>query len=425
MTPRDFAIDVVRQLRAAGYQALWAGGCVRDQLMGYEPQDYDVATSATPQQVRQLFGKKRTLAIGEAFGVIVVLGPKSAGQIEVATFRQDLGYSDGRRPDAVAFSSAEEDAQRRDFTINGMFYDPLAEQPLDYVGGQRDLDRGIVRAIGDPAARFAEDKLRMLRAVRFAATFAFEIEPATLTAIQRQPDSLRVVSGERIAAELRRTLGPPHRERGFRLLLQTGLFTVLLPGGDAVFADHDVVARTASRLAFLPDDVEFALPLAAIFLAFGRNEINFELLRSTCEWWKLTKREVKLTRWLLQNEPIVRNAHHHAWPRVQPLLVHPDVGPLLDFVAAVSQAEHDAHEGLEFCQQKLALPPSQLDPPRLLDGYDLQQLGLASGPVFSHILQGVRDAQLMGAVTNKEAALRWAEAECRRLANARPGGNSS
>ncbi len=414
MTPSEFAIHVVRQLRQAGHQALWAGGCVRDQLMGFEPQDYDVATSATPEQVRQLFGKRRTLAIGEAFGVIVVLGPKSAGQIEVATFRQDLGYSDGRRPDAVAFSSPAEDAQRRDFTINGMFYDPLTAQPLDYVGGREDLDRGIIRAIGQPEARFAEDKLRMLRAVRFAATFDFIIEPATLAAIRRQPDALRVVSGERIAVELRRTLCPPHRERGFRLLHTTGLLPVLLPDSQTVFANHEVFERTASRLAHLPSETEFALPLAAILRAASDAEQPWEWLRATSAWWKLTKREVSLTRWLLQNLPIISAADRLPWPRVQPLLVHADATPLLDFASAVCQAEHESPSGLEFCRAQLALPAAQLNPPRLLDGHDLQQLGLASGPAFARILQAVRDAQLTGDITDKPAALRWAAAQLRR-----------
>src|SRR6187431_2793035 len=166
---REFAVEVVRRLREAGLQALWAGGCVRDQLMGQLPKDYDVATDAAPERVREIFGQRRTLAIGAAFGVITVLGPKGAGQIDVATFRRDAAYSDGRHPDAVTFTDAEHDAQRRDFTINGVFYDPLEDRVIDYVGGQEDLTRRVIRAIGDPLARIAEDKLRMLRAVRFAA----------------------------------------------------------------------------------------------------------------------------------------------------------------------------------------------------------------------------------------------------------------
>jgi poly(A) polymerase len=176
---RDFAVDVVKKLREADFCALWAGGCVRDQLLGRRPKDYDVATDATPDQIRSVFGHRRTLAIGQVFGVITVLGTKRTGQIEVATFRRDATYSDGRHPDQVTFCDAREDALRRDFTINGLFYDPIEDRIIDYVGGQEDLKRRLVRAIGDPAARLAEDKLRMLRAVRIAADFAFDLDPET------------------------------------------------------------------------------------------------------------------------------------------------------------------------------------------------------------------------------------------------------
>src|SRR3954462_9234325 len=181
---RDFALEIAQKLRDAGFEALWAGGCVRDELLGLTPKDYDVATSATPEQIRDLFGLRRTLPIGAAFGVITVLGPRPTGQIEVATFRTDAAYSDGRHPDSVSFTTAEHDAQRRDFTINGLFYDPIAEKVVDYVKGQEDLKRRTIRAIGDPHLRLSEDKLRMLRAIRFAAAFSFNIDPDTLQAIQ-------------------------------------------------------------------------------------------------------------------------------------------------------------------------------------------------------------------------------------------------
>ena len=235
MTPpgessREFATDVVRQLRAAGYTALWAGGCVRDLLLGRGAEDYDVATSATPEQVRTLFGKRRTLAVGESFGVIIVLPPsKTAEPVEVATFRTEGVYLDGRRPTEVAFSTPEEDAQRRDFTINGMFYDPIQMQVLDYVGGEADLHRKVLRAIGDPHARMTEDKLRMLRAVRFAATLEFELDPTTRAAVQLMAPEMRVVSAERIAQELRKVLAHRTRVRGFQLLAETGLLEVLFP----------------------------------------------------------------------------------------------------------------------------------------------------------------------------------------------------
>jgi poly(A) polymerase len=194
MSPRDLALDVVRRLRAAGFEALWAGGCVRDQILGIPPKDYDVATSAEPEQVRDVFGRRKTLAIGQSFGVITVVGPRGSGQIDVATFRRDAAYSDGRHPDQVTFTTAEQDALRRDFTINGLFYDPIESRVIDYVGGQEDLREGIVRAIGDPRERIAEDKLRMLRAVRFAARFDFALDERTLTAVQEQAHELVIVS---------------------------------------------------------------------------------------------------------------------------------------------------------------------------------------------------------------------------------------
>src|SRR5688572_8510214 len=226
---RAFAVEVVGRLRACGFEALWAGGCVRDQLLGLVPKDYDVATSARPEQIREVFGHRRTLPIGAAFGVISVVGPRGAGHIEVATFRRDAEYLDGRHPSGVTFTNAEEDARRRDFTINGIFYDPLVEKVIDYVGGQQDLENRLVRAIGDPRQRLAEDKLRMLRAIRFAATFEFALDGETLTAIMQQADELTVVSVERIAAELRRMLVHPQRRRAMELLRQSRLLDVVFP----------------------------------------------------------------------------------------------------------------------------------------------------------------------------------------------------
>src|SRR5688572_25076472 len=202
---REDALAVVRRLRDAGHVAYFAGGCVRDQLLGLDPKDYDVATDAPPDRVRQLFSN--TQAVGAAFGVILVRQRKS--QIEVATFRTDGKYLDGRRPEGVVFTTAEEDAKRRDFTINGLFYDPVEDKVIDYVGGRADLERRIIRAIGNPDERFAEDHLRVLRAVRFAARFGFDIEPATASAVQSHARHLPRISPERVAEELRLMLTPP------------------------------------------------------------------------------------------------------------------------------------------------------------------------------------------------------------------------
>ena len=227
---RRFALEIVRRLREAGYEAYWAGGCVRDYLLGLTPHDYDVATSARPEEVQRLF--RRTVAVGASFGVVEVLGPRVAGEtisVQVATFRSEGPYSDGRHPDSVTFTNAVQDAQRRDFTINGLFYDPLTGQVLDFVGGQQDLQARILRAIGNPRERFQEDKLRIVRAVRLAAQFSLTIEPKTAEAIRAMADQITVVSAERIAEELRRLLTDAGRVRGLELLRELGLLSPIFP----------------------------------------------------------------------------------------------------------------------------------------------------------------------------------------------------
>src|SRR4051812_15317903 len=268
---RAFALEIAQKLRAAGFEALWAGGCVRDELLGLTPKDYDVATSATPDQIRDLFGHRRTLPIGVSFGVITVLGPREAGQIEVATFRTDAAYSDGRHPDSVTFTTAEHDAQRRDFTINGLFYDPIAEQVVDYIGGQEDLKRRVIRAIGDPRLRLSEDKLRMLRAVRFAAAFEFAIDAETLRAIQEMADQITTVSPERIGAEIRRMLLDANRAKALELLRDSGLLPHILPEV-AILAPNEFseVLRVSAVLA------NPTLPLAiAALLSSDRHNREF------------------------------------------------------------------------------------------------------------------------------------------------------
>src|SRR5262245_714268 len=288
---REFAVEVVRRLRAAGHQALWAGGCVRDQLMGMLPKDYDVATDAAPDRVREVFGKRRTLPIGAAFGVITVIGPKGAGQIDVATFRRDAAYSDGRHPDAVTFSDAEHDAQRRDFTINGLFYDPLEERVIDYVGGQVDLQRHVIRAIGDPLQRIAEDKLRMLRAMRFAARFDFAIDAATLAAITQQSHELVIVSAERVAAELRLILTHVSRARGVELLADTGLLDVILPELNPITQSPDQWSRCLAILTSLHEPT-FSMSLAALLREAYQADHQKHLPQTVFERWKLSTDEL-------------------------------------------------------------------------------------------------------------------------------------
>jgi tRNA nucleotidyltransferase/poly(A) polymerase len=390
---RDFALEIVRKLCAAGFEALWAGGCVRDQLLGLTPKDYDVATNATPDQIRHVFGRRRTLPIGAAFGVVTVLGPRSAGQIEVATFRTDAAYSDGRRPDSVVFTTAEHDAQRRDFTINGLFYDPVADKVVDYVGGQRDLQDRTVRAIGDPRLRLGEDKLRMLRAVRFAATFAFQIEPGTFQAIQQMAGEVTKVSAERIGMEIRRMLLDPQRAVGLQLLRDTGLLLHVLPELERLSPDE--FEHTLRTLAAL-EEPTFATAFAALLLHVGGARIE------TGRRLRFTNKEIERANWLHRNMNVVMNAQTIGWPVLQRVLTHPGSTELL----ALYEAEFGSNDpALAFCRQRLRWPPDRLNPPPLVDGSDLIAHGFAPGPQFSTLLERIRDAQLNGEIHSREEAL--------------------
>lgn len=411
---RQFAVEVVRRLREAGFAALWAGGCVRDHLMGLEPKDYDVATDATPEQIRAVFGRRKTLAIGVAFGVITVLGPPGAGQIEVATFRSDQGYSDGRHPDQVTFCSAEEDAQRRDFTINGMFFDPLDDRIVDYVGGQEDLQRRLVRAIGDPAARFAEDKLRMLRAVRFTATFQFAIDPGTLAAIQRHAAEIVVVSAERIAAELQRMLVHKHRAHAVELLAESGLLQVLFPelqdlaqaaAGEGDATDWRVTIEVLRRLETSSFPAAFA---ALIRTAIRRSPQGLQDVEPLCRRLKLSVADRRGTEFLLEHEAAVRAARSLPWPRLQRTLIQDGAADLLSYGRAVAQVLDGHTADIDFAAARLALPPTQLNPPPLITGDDLRRTGIPPGPAYKRILDAVRDAQLEGRLQSSREALELA-----------------
>lgn len=434
---KEFAIEVVKRLREAGFEAMWAGGCVRDQLLGIPPKDYDVATAATPEEVRHVFGRRKTIAVGAAFGVITVLGGKQAGNIEVATFRRDAGYSDGRHPDRVTFSSAREDAQRRDFTINGLFYDPLAQQVIDYVGGQADIRDGVLRAIGDAEQRIDEDKLRMLRAIRFTATYGLLLDPATLDAVQRHAAEISVVSAERIAGELRRMLVHPQRAEAVRLLGESRLLWEILPESRASFtlsdkglpADVAKVAawrRTLDTMRLLREP-SFSLALAGLLwevvLAVQRD--SGRTLRKSVEEitrrWKLSNAEMRTTRWLVEHVADIQSASDLPWPRIQRVLIHDNAVDLVDLAEAIANSENGDPDPIDFCRQRLAWPPERLDPPPLIDGDDLKAAGIPPGPRYSRLLRRVRDAQLDGQVGDKASALAFAKAQIG--SSSQPGGS--
>lgn len=410
---RRFAIQIVRKLRANGFEALWAGGCVRDQLLGRIPKDYDVATNATPEQIRQIFGQRRTLAIGAAFGVITVLGPESAGMIEVATFRKDATYSDGRHPDHVTFSSSEEDAARRDFTINGLFYDPLEERVIDYVGGQQDLEDRIIRAIGNPRERFAEDKLRMLRAIRFSSTFDFVLEKDTLEAIREMADQITVVSPERIAMEMRRMLVDHNSATAVKLLLSTKLANAVLPEIVTVTEKNDeqnregqgrgeeILEKTLAILSRLKEP-NFSLALATLLHkvsdAEGVKEVSLR--------WRLSNKETDLAVWIVENQQTIIRPQTMRWSVLQPILIQEGINDLLEFLEASSP---EGESAAVYCLNKLLQPPEVLDPPPLITGDDLLKLGVPQGPAYKQILQKVRDAQLDQLIHSREEAIKMIE----------------
>jgi poly(A) polymerase len=394
---RRYAVEVVQKMRAAGFTAYWAGGCVRDQLLGRTPKDYDVATNAAPAQIQKLFGHRRTLAIGTAFGVITIKGPKAAGMIEVATFRKDAAYSDGRHPDSVTFSSAEEDAGRRDFTVNGLFYDPIEERVIDYVGGQDDLAARRLRAIGNPRERFAEDKLRMLRAIRFSAALNFALEESTLAAIQEMAADITAVSAERIAMEIRRMLVEPARVEAVCLLLESNLAPFVLP--EIIPADGEMRQKLEESLAVLERLVEPNFPLALMTLI--HRLVSPEASAVISRRWKLSNEESERVYWLLQHQSSLADPKSLRWSQLQPLLISDGIDDLLTFLEAAAPAD----EAAAYCREQLKRPREELDPPPLVTGEDLIALGIPQGPQYRVLLEEIRREQLDGNLLNREDAL--------------------
>ena len=407
---REFALVVVGRLRSAGHEAVWAGGCVRDELLGRTPADYDVATSARPDQVRAVFGNRHTLAVGAAFGVITVLGPRGAGQVEVATFRSDAAYTDGRHPAGVTFTNAREDALRRDFTINGLFLDPITGDVHDYVEGRADLTAGIVRAIGNAAMRFGEDHLRMLRAVRFAAGFGFALEEQTQAAIVRMAHLVTTVSPERVAAELRAIVARPGRRRALELLVQTGLAREVLP--EVAPADGAAAAHAAwhdsARIIDALDEPEIASALAVLTAALPP-----ETPRRIAARLRLSTRELKTACWLHEAVACVDGTgevdlDQRPWSQLQPWLAHDAAFLLADVLRARAACGHGSAAAARWVTAKLQMPQEQLDPPPLVTGNDLLAAGVPAGRAIGQVLAALRALQLDGVLTTRDAALEWA-----------------
>jgi poly(A) polymerase len=390
--PREFAVRVVRRLQEAGHKALWAGGCVRDLLLGLSAADYDVATSATPDEVRTLFGHRRTLAVGASFGVIVVVGRGDEGQVEVATFRTEGPYLDGRRPERVEFATAEQDALRRDFTINGLFLDPLTDEVFDYVGGRADLERRVLRAIGDPVERFREDKLRMLRGVRLAARFDYALDPHTATAIAAHADDILVVSQERIAQELKKMLEHPRRVTAMRLAEDLGLLARILPEGTG-----ELPRDRLSRL----EEPSFPLALAALLA-------DCDAPRTPCRRLKLSNDATDRVVWLVEQLRGTGDVATYPPARIKRLLQHPGAAELTTLLRGDAMARGlDPTAATLLAQARERWTPAEIDPPPLLDGHELGKLGVRPGPVIGKTLYELRDAQLNGEIVTVDEARAW------------------
>jgi poly(A) polymerase len=430
VTARELANSICDVLLRNGYQALLVGGCVRDLLLGREPADYDVTTDATPERVMELFPE--SVGVGAQFGVVLI--PRDRLKVEVATFRSDVGYSDGRHPDRVIYAKApQEDVQRRDFTINGLLMRHVSGEILDFVDGQADLKAGVIRAIGEPDRRFAEDKLRMMRAVRFAARFEFEIEHATFAAIRRHAGAVTDVSAERIREELTKILTEGAARTGFELLEKSWLLSIVLPEIAAMkgvpqppqyHPEGDVWIHTLLMIEGLSSGTSATLAWGVLLHDVGKpptfkpasqtgDRIRFDhhvdvgvrMAEAICRRYKFSNEETE--------QIIALVANHMRFGAVEEMRK----STLKRFVRLPRFEEHmelhrldcmSSHRNLEsygFVQRFLEeTPVEEVRPQRVLTGTDLSEMGYIPGPLFSEILRAVEDAQLEGQIGTKHEA---------------------
>jgi len=433
MLAKDAALQVAATLTRAGWQALLAGGCVRDALLGREPKDYDIATDAKPEQVIALF--PGALTVGAHFGVVVVkLG---GNQIEVATFRKDGTYTDGRRPDSVIFTSAEEDAKRRDFTVNGLFAVPETGEIVDYVGGREDLEKRILRAIGDPAARFEEDRLRLLRAVRFATVLGFEIDSLTWQAVCALSGEIASVSMERVRDELAKTLVHPNRVRGFDLLVESGLMAVILPeilvlqGCEQPPQFHpegDVFIHTRLMLSQLVPDAPLPVVLSVLLhdiakpatqtvddtgrIRFnGHAELGATMAESILRRLKFPNEVIESVVESVANHMIFKDVPKMRVSKLKRFMARPNFEHEMELHRVDCLGCHgklDNYDFLRAKQEEFASEP--LIPERLVTGEDLIALGWRPGPALGALLTEIQTQQLEGSITTREEALDWVRA---------------
>jgi len=388
------AVAIVRELAGAGHVAFLAGGCVRDLLLGQAPHDYDVATDAPPVRVRELFHATRL--VGAQFGVVLVR--RRRRWIEVATFRADGPYSDGRHPAEVRFTDAREDALRRDFTVNGMFLDPLENQVIDYVAGRADLEARLLRAIGQPAARFEEDHLRLLRAVRLAARLDFAIEPETFTAIRSHAAKLGLVAAERVREELEKTLQHPNRRRAFGLMRDVGLLAYLWAG--AAWHDEQVAAADA-LLDRLPREVTFELAFAALVADRDVREVH-EIARALA----FSNEQRETTAWLVEHQADLDEPEALGLARLKRLMAGRAIGSLRQLAETRYAALPDGRQRASALAQRLAgIRPDAVQPPPLVTGDDLAARRVAPGPIYKELLDVLYTRQLEETLSSRADAL--------------------
>lgn len=430
---KQASLKVIRRLRQAGHEALWAGGCVRDRLLKRTPSDYDVATSARPAQIQKLFN--RTVPVGKAFGVILVI--EGGVPVETATFRGEGAYRDGRRPSKVYFTDAEEDARRRDFTINGLFYDPVRLKLIDYVGGRADLRSKTVRAIGDPVRRFEEDHLRLLRAVRVATVLNFRIEPRTWKALRKLAPKIKKISAERIREELTRILCSKHASRGLDLLRRSGLLKLLLPEVEAMAGvkhspdfhpEGDVWVHTRLVMSKLPHPRSPALAWAALLHDVGKpRTAEKKKVKGSWRWRfpghaevgeRMSRKILARLKWpradadavcaMVANHMTFKDVRAMRLSTLKRLLARPTFAEELDLHRADCLGSHRMLKNFNFLKRKRReFGVEQVRPKPLVNGRDLLAMGLAEGPLIGELLRAVEERQLEGELKTREQALEW------------------
>ena len=436
------ATDIVRRLQAAGFEAFWVGGCVRDMLLGREPGDYDIVTSALPEEVEKLFS--RTIAVGRKFGVIVVV--EGEHQFQVATFRAEADYQDGRRPSQLTFGDARADARRRDLTINGMFYDPVRNQLRDWVGGETDLRAKLIRTIGSPAERFAEDHLRLLRAVRLAAQLAFQIEERTFAAVQAGAPMIRGISAERIRDELCKLFCAPHAGRGLELLRQSGLLEHVLPELAATVTceqspdyhpEGTVFNHLKLMLENLPPNADPSVPWAVMLhdvakpvtaskdLAtgsihfYGHEKLGADMAREILERLRFPRKQTDEIVQAVLYHMQFKDALEMRQATLRRLLLRPTFPLELELHRLDCLGSHGRLDVYGFLveQARLLQQQPQIRPP-LLKGDDLLALGMKPGPEMGALLAELREKQLADELKTTEEAREWAR---ERLERTTPG----